>query len=500
MSAHALLNDALPSAVPVPGAMLAGTYRVDRVIANGGTGVVLAATEVAADRRVAIKVLTDAAAADPEQVARFRREAKASSSLTSEHVVRVLDLGDLDSGLPFFVMEHLEGTALSDVLKLRGPLPVSEAVDYVVQAIHGVAEAHAHGIVHRDLKPANLFLVGAPGAPTVKVLDFGASKLTEESPARLGELGGITLPTSLIGSPRYMAPEQIRAALDVDSRADIYALGACLHELLTGQPIFAADTLARIFALVLWEAPPTLSASRDDVPAELEAVVARCLAKAPAERYATVEALAAVLSPFATSTTTPRSTRPSTEPHTTSPALVSPARPTRRAVPEPATGSRLVAARLFKPIDRRRRPGSALEPGVVIKATKKMPRARMASEAPKRTVRMAAFALTAHRAPAPAPASSRSPLPPPSSGRTVQMARFRVEPPRDAVTAGEARRGSPVARRHDRVEGPSRSAVVIAAALLAVVLALGALLVRRAVTHRSHAAAHATSSEMLRTS
>jgi serine/threonine-protein kinase len=455
MSVHALVNDDPPLDVPPPGAVLAGAYRVEARLGKGGMGVVLRATELSADRLVAIKVMTAVAAADPEQVARFRREAKAASSLTSKHVVRVLDFGELESGLPYLVMEHLEGMSLVELCKERGPLPVAEAVEYVMQAIHGVAEAHALGIVHRDLKPANLFLTGELSAPVVKVLDFGASKLTPESTVDPSDPGGVTVASSLIGSPRYMAPEQIRSALEVDARADVYALGATLHELLSGKPIFFADSLARIFAQVLWDAPEPLAATRDDVPSALVAIVSRCLAKAPGDRYATVEALAAALAPFGrsgsvsapTATATPKARPPAPK-------------------PAAASGSKLVAARLFKPEEsvtkadaqkttvsaskttmsnananasepKPRRPISASKASVVLKATARMPRMKLASEPPKRTVKIAAFALAARLAPGvvavPSPAADAI-----ARGvRTARMVRF------DATKGALPRRAFP---------------------------------------------------------
>ena len=165
------LLDGLPFSV---GSMIAGQYRVDRVLGAGGMGVVLAGRHVALDQRVAIKVLKPSAIDNPEFVARFDREARASARLRSEHVARVLDVGRSESGLPYMVMEYLSGKDLSAVVRERGPLPVMDAADYVMQACEGLAEAHRAGIVHRDLKPANLFLTKATdGSPLVKVLRPG---------------------------------------------------------------------------------------------------------------------------------------------------------------------------------------------------------------------------------------------------------------------------------------------------------------------------------------
>lgn len=432
MSAQALVNDALPLDVPPAGTVLAEAYRVDGLLGSGGMGIILRATELGADRPVAIKLMTAAAASEPEQVARFRREAKAASSLTSRHVVRVLDFGELASGRPYLVMEHLEGSPLVDVLKVRGQLGVSEAVDYMLQAIHGIAEAHALGIVHRDIKPANLFVSGDPASPVIKVIDFGASKLTAESTIDPSDPGGVTIASSLIGSPRYMAPEQIRTALEVDARADVYALGATLHELLSGKPIFFAETLARIFAQVLWDEPEALSATRDDVPAGLAEIVSKCLAKAPADRYATVEALAVALAPFGAS-------------HGDAPATA--ARPRPPQEPAAASGSKLVAARLFKPgapiapAAKKHDVTSGTKTAVVLKATARMPRVKTVSEAPKRTVRIAAFALAARLAPRVGAATPAASDALPRSARTVKMVPFEVPQPASALgVASRSRR------------------------------------------------------------
>ena len=164
-----------------PGDVVAGKYRVDRTLGVGGMGVVVAATQIELDRRVALKFLLPKVLERPRLVARFSREARAAASLQSEHVARVIDVGTLESGGPYIVMEYLEGEDLSHVLARRGPLPSDEAVGYVLEACEAVAEAHAHGIVHRDLKPANLFLATrATGAPVIKVLDFGLSKFAGE--------------------------------------------------------------------------------------------------------------------------------------------------------------------------------------------------------------------------------------------------------------------------------------------------------------------------------
>ena len=196
-------------------------------------------------------------------------------------------------------MERLEGTVLSEILEVRGQLPIQEAVRYILQAAEGVAEAHRLGIVHRDLKPANMFVVDVEGRSVLKVFDFGASKITEDSALQAGD-AAVTRENSLIGSPRYMAPEQLRSVLQVDSRVDVYALGMTLHEMLAGEPMFDGRSLEDILAKVLWEKPRSLTTYRSDIPDELDAVVLRCLEKGKRERFQNVEELVAGLCKFAT--------------------------------------------------------------------------------------------------------------------------------------------------------------------------------------------------------
>ncbi|HEU4581468.1 MAG TPA: serine/threonine-protein kinase [Polyangiaceae bacterium] len=286
------------------GQLIAGKYRIEQTLGRGGMGVVMAALHEQLNQRVALKFLTDNAYQQPEAVARFVREARAAVQIQSEHVARVMDVGTLDSGAPYMVMEYLRGRDLKDVSSRRGPLPVSEAVDYVLQACDAVAEAHSLGIVHRDLKPSNLFLTERPdGSPLVKVLDFGISKALHA-----GERGSqmqMTASAAIMGSPQYMSPEQIRSSKNVDARADVWALGTILHELLTGTPAYVADTVPGLLAMIVADPPPPLSSARADAPAELEAIILRCLEKDRERRYPSVAALARALERFATAETKP---------------------------------------------------------------------------------------------------------------------------------------------------------------------------------------------------
>ena len=277
----------------VPGQVLANKYRVERIIGQGGFGVVVAAHHLQLDERVAIKVLLPEIASRPDAVARFLREGRATIKIRSEHVVRVLDVGTLESGAPFLVMEYLEGQDLAALLARRGPLAPWLAVDHVLQACEALAEAHALGIVHRDLKPANLFLTQRrDGTTSIKVLDFGISKVT-----RPGEQG-MTSSGVLVGSPRYMSPEQMRSARQVDARTDIWSLGVITYELVCGRAPFDATSFPELFAKVTSHAPPAMRSWRADVTSGLDAAIAKCLEKDPARRYADVALLAAALAPF----------------------------------------------------------------------------------------------------------------------------------------------------------------------------------------------------------
>jgi serine/threonine-protein kinase len=267
-------------------------------------GFVLSAQHVELETLVAVKLMSAAATIDPDHLVRFKREAKAAANIKSERVVKILDFGTLEDRTPFIVMEQLEGVSLCDLLEEGKRIEIADAVDYVIQACEGLFEAHKLGVIHRDIKPGNLFLVRRDGAPLVKVLDFGAAKVTRDS-RFAGDGGSTTSPASLIGSPRYMAPEQLRETAHLDSRIDVYALGASLYELLSGEPIFDGETVAQIFTRVLYEPPPPIARFRPDLPPGLEGVVTKALQKEPELRYQSVVELAAALLPFAPSRSAP---------------------------------------------------------------------------------------------------------------------------------------------------------------------------------------------------
>jgi eukaryotic-like serine/threonine-protein kinase len=279
------------------GALLAGKYRVERVLGEGGMGVVVAARHVQLGELVAIKFLLREMTADPEIVQRFSREARAAVRIKSEHVAHVSDVGTLESGAPYMVMEYLHGSDLGAVLAKQGALPIDEAVDFVAQACEAIAEAHALGIVHRDLKPSNLMLVVRnDGTACIKVLDFGISKVAASADG--SDL--VRTKTSMaLGSPLYMSPEQMVSARDVDGRTDIWALGAILYELIGGAPPFIAESFGALVLEVTQAPLKPLRQVRREVSPGLEAVVARCLTKDRADRYATVADFAQALAPFA---------------------------------------------------------------------------------------------------------------------------------------------------------------------------------------------------------
>ena len=269
-----------------PGTIIADKFRVERVIGKGGMGTVVVATHLQLEQRVALKFLNDQLANQPAIVERFLREARSSARLRSEYVCKVLDVAQLDTGAPYIVMECLEGEDLGRLVA-RAPLSVATAADYVVQACVAVAEAHALGIVHRDLKPANLFLTTrVDGTPLIKVLDFGIAK-APESEAR------ITQTSSLMGSPAYMSPEQLRSAKDVDVRSDVWSLGVILYELVSGRLPFPGDSITEVAVKVSVDPAVPL-----DVDPAFDAVVMRAIEKDIAKRYQSVSELATALVPF----------------------------------------------------------------------------------------------------------------------------------------------------------------------------------------------------------
>jgi serine/threonine-protein kinase len=288
-------------AMPKAGDVLAGKYRLEKVAGEGGMGVVYAAQHLVLKQRVAVKVLLPDAATSEHVVERFAREAQAAARIVSEHVARVMDAGTTATGAPFLVMEYLEGCDLEELLAVEGPLPMTDVVDYLLQALEALAHAHAVGLVHRDIKPANLFLAcRADGGNVIKMLDFGISKTMEARPEDRVLTGH-----AVLGSPVYMSPEQLRNAKDIDARADLWSLGVVAYELLCGKPPFDGDGVGEIFAAILETEAEPLHTRNWRLPPELSAVIAKCIQRKPEDRWADAAALARALKPYGSGTYDP---------------------------------------------------------------------------------------------------------------------------------------------------------------------------------------------------
>ncbi len=305
--ARTLAVDASPESAPPssdhfsPGEMFEEKYRVEKIIGAGGMGVVAEATHLGLGRRVAIKFMRAESRSNPEGAVRFLREARACANLSSDHVVRVFDNGMSKNGDPYLVMELLRGEDLAELLKREKIVEPSRAARWVIEACDAIGEAHELGVVHRDLKPANLFLAeGKNGEKKIKVLDFGISKLIGE-----GSFGGLTSQSAMLGSPRYMSPEQTRSSARADARTDIWALGVVLFELITGTTPFDAENAVGLAAAIMTQAAPRLRERRPDVSPALEKIVMRCLEKNPEDRFDSIASLTTALASFSSRATLP---------------------------------------------------------------------------------------------------------------------------------------------------------------------------------------------------
>ncbi len=274
--------------MPNAGEVLAGMYRLEQLLAVGGMGHIFIATNIPRNARVCLKILSPQCAGDDGAV-RFFREAKAAAQLKSEYVVRILDVNRGDEAtLPFIVMELLDGRDVRYRIK-QGPVPVAEALQMGIQMCEALGEAHSFGIVHRDIKPANLVLVPSPkGGAMIKVLDFGISKMANETV-------DVTSTGTMMGSPAYMPPEQVRSGRNADARSDIWAVGVVLYELLTGKSPFQRDHVASTLLAVVADDPPPAHTVRAEIPPSLSDALVKCMRKRPQDRFNAIIELAMVL-------------------------------------------------------------------------------------------------------------------------------------------------------------------------------------------------------------
>jgi len=284
------------TALPAVGDVIAGKYALLRPLGEGGMGVVYEAMHLRLHLRLAIKVLRPDVSGPGELLARFDREARISAQLRSGHFARVIDIDRLPSGLPYIVLEYLEGCDLAAELLTEGPLPVPEAVDVAMQVAEAMTEAHGLGIIHRDLKPSNLFVCRAAGQRFMKILDFGISRV-EEGEAK------ITCNSSYVGTPYYAAPEQLRDSSSADARSDVWSLGIVLFELLTGRTPFTG-TASEVIARVMVDPVPWPCHLRPEVPPELARIVLRALQRDPGERFQSMQELGEALAPFGSASRT----------------------------------------------------------------------------------------------------------------------------------------------------------------------------------------------------
>jgi serine/threonine protein kinase len=294
--------------IPHPGDVIGGKYLVESACRRGG--IALELTAVAAHvqpvsaARVDIRLLPPEWCGDAGIVERFLHEGQAAAPLTSEHVVRVFDVGTMDGGAPYFVLEHPEGPGLDELVATWGTVPVPTAIDWVLQAAEALAEAHARGVVHRRLKTSSLVLAQqSDGTRTIKVRDFGLSRVVDafsgyadsglENAAHANRR--LSLDPDALRSVRYISPEQLRAARGIDGRADIWSLGVILHELIAGQPPFVGETVPCVCAAVLTEEAPHLCAILPNVPGAVDRAVRRCLQRDPDQRFDDLSAFAHAL-------------------------------------------------------------------------------------------------------------------------------------------------------------------------------------------------------------
>ena len=270
-----------------------GQYVLKEKLGEGGMGEVYLAQHVLLRRPCALKLIRPERAGDPKILRRFEREVQATATLTHANTVQVYDYGHTEDGTFYYVMEYLPGLTLEALVKQAGPLPPARAIHFLRQVCGALAEAHASGLIHRDVKPGNVMICERGGTPDVaKLLDFGLV-LPSTDDLKSDKL---TLDGTVAGTPAYLSPEQAGGQEAVEARSDIYSVGALAYFLLSGRPPFAGRTAMKVIAAHLYEVPEPLSRHRGDMPADLEAVILRCLAKEPNARFPDAESLNAALS------------------------------------------------------------------------------------------------------------------------------------------------------------------------------------------------------------
>ena len=278
---------------PLLGQTLAEKYLIEKLLKRGGMGAVYQGKHVLMDKTVAIKVLHPSLAVEDAVVARFSREAKAASRISHPHAVNVTDFGEAENGVVFLVMEYLDGRTLKEIIRSEGPMPLERVVEIVRQVTGALDAAHGQGVVHRDLKSDNIMVSQTNGSDWAKVLDFGIAKI--QQPEGIHD-PDITAANLVVGTPQYMSPEQCSQAGTIDARSDIYSLGVIVYEMLAGQVPFTGESPTVIMMKQIQDQPPSIFATRADLPAGVDQAIAKALAKQPADRFQTAGQFSEALS------------------------------------------------------------------------------------------------------------------------------------------------------------------------------------------------------------